>query len=79
MEFDIIDKQTEEILNGNRDIPQFNQPEHAGVCSAGALLVGAIIVCNNTRESLEASGNASGGETKVSNWQIDDQQEYQLQ
>ena len=74
-----IDKLINDILNGTRDLPQFNQPEHAGVCSAGPLLVGALIVCNLTRESLSASVNASGGETTIPNWQIDEEQERQLQ
>ncbi len=79
MDIQLIDQQTNEILNGTRDLPQFNQPEHAGVCSAGPLLVGAIIVCNITRESLSAGCNASGGETTLPNWQIDEAQEEQLQ
>ena len=79
MDLEFIDNQINEILNGTRDLPQFNQPEHAGVCSAGPLLVGALIVCNLTRESLSASVNASGGETTIPNWQIDEEQERQLQ
>ena len=74
-----IDKQINEIINGTRDIPQFNQPEHAGVCSAGPLLIGALIVCNNTRESLTASCNAAGCEGTPANWQIDEAQETAVQ
>jgi len=78
MENIIIDQQIKQIQYGTRDIPQFNQPEHAGVCSAGPLLIGALIVCNNTRESLSASSDANGGQAP-SNWKIDEAQEYELQ
>ncbi|MCQ2217137.1 MAG: hypothetical protein MJZ33_01475 [Paludibacteraceae bacterium] len=74
-----IDKQTYDILNGTRDFPRFNQTEHAGVCSAGPLLVGALLVCNLARESLTASCNASGGQGTPSNWEIDEAQERELQ
>lgn len=53
-----IDKQINEILNGTKDLPKFNQSEHAGVCSAGPLLIGALLVCDIARESLTASGDA---------------------
>ncbi len=80
MDLQLIDKQVNEILNGTRDLLQFNQPEHAGVCSAGPLLVGALIVCNNARESLGAGSDAASrqGESP-SNWEIDEEQERQLQ
>lgn len=39
MDLQLIDQQVNEVLNGTRDLLQFNQPEHAGVCSAGPLLV----------------------------------------
>ena len=75
-----IDIQTKDILYGRRNLPQFNQPEHAGVCSAGPLLIGALIVCNITRESLSASSHAAGSErTSPSNWQIDEAQEQAVQ
>ncbi len=80
MDYKIIDQQTDDILNGTRDLPQFNQPEHAGVCSAGPLLVGSLFVCNITRESLSSGGDASGSERRCpSNWQIDSAQEKALQ
>ena len=79
MDIESIDKQILEIQNGTRDIPQFNQPEHAGVCSAGPLLIGALIVCHLTRESLGAGGNASGSQGAPANGQIDEAQERQLQ
>ena len=77
-----ISKQINDILDGTRDLPQFDQPEHAGVCSAGPLLIGAFLVCNNTRERLSTSGNVTGGQetTRISpsNWQIDEAQKYLL-
>ena len=76
MNIEEINNNINDILNGKRDLPQFNQPEHAGVCSAGPLLIGALIVCNYTRESLSASGDASSCKgASPSNWQIDEAQE----
>ena len=80
MDFEEIDKHINDILYGKRDLPQFNQPEHAGVCSAGPLLIGALIVCNITRESLSASSNAASSQgASPSNWQIDEAQEKAVQ
>ena len=70
-----IDEHINNILNGTEDLPKFNQPEHAGVCSAGPLLVGAILVCDFTRKSIESGGNAGKGETTPANWEIDEAQE----
>ena len=74
-----IDKITDEILNGTRNLLQFNQPEHAGVCSAGSLLIGALLVCDLARESLGTGCNATGSKTTPTNWQIDEMQERLLQ
>ena len=74
-----IDNQITEIQNGRRDLLQFNQPEHAGVCSAGPLLIGALIVCNIARESLSASSDAAGSQGTLSSWEIDEAKERQLQ
>ena len=74
-----IDKHINDILNGTEDLPQFNQPEHAGVCSAGPLLIGALIVCDFTRKSLSAGGNAGEGETSPAIWEIDETQERTVQ
>ena len=74
-----IDKHINDILNGTEDLPQFNQPEHAGVCSAGPLLIGALIVCDFTRKSLSAGGNAGEGETSPAIWEIDEAQERTVQ
>ena len=80
MNIQSIDNQVNEILNGTRDLPQFNQPEHAGVCSAGPLLIGALIVCNIARESLSTGCHAAGSQgSSPSNWKIDEAQEKALQ
>ena len=79
MELQLIDWQVNEILNGTRDLLQFNQPEHAGVCSAGPLLVGALLVCDIARESISSSINAGGGKITPSNWEIDEAQEREVQ
>lgn len=72
-----IDQLTNDILNGTRNFSQFTQSEHAGVCSAGPLLIGALAVCDFTRESLGASRDAQPSQT-VPNWQIDEAQEHQV-
>ena len=74
-----IDEHINNILNGTEDLPKFNQPEHAGVCSAGPLLVGAILVCDFTRKSITSGGNAGKGETTPANWEIDEAQEKAIQ
>ena len=75
-----IDNQINEILNGTRDLFGFNQQEHAGVCSAGPSFIGALIVCNNARESLAAGTDASAGQAaSPSNWVIDEAQERAVQ
>ena len=78
MDIQSIDIQINDIQNGTRDLLYFNQPEHAGVCSAGPLLIGALIVCNIARESLSSDSNAGAGQTPT-NWQIDEVQEQYLQ
>lgn len=72
-----IDQLTNDILNGTRNFSQFTQSEHAGVCSAGPLLIGALAVCDFTRASLGASRDAQPSQT-IPNWQIDEAQEYQV-
>lgn len=79
MDLQLIDRQVNEILNGTRDLLQFNQPEHAGVCSAGPLLVGALLVCDIARESISSGVNAGEGKITPSNWEIDEAQERDVQ
>ena len=78
LDIQYIDQLTNQILNGTRDLSQFNQPEHAGVCSAGALLIGSLLVCDLARESLAAGRDAAGSQA-TPNWQIDEAQERLLE
>ena len=57
-----IDQYTQEILNGKTNLIQFNQQEHAGLCCAGEVLIGATIVCNYAQASLRASSDAGTGQ-----------------
>lgn len=73
---DIIDNYTKQIVNGSKNFNQFNQAEHAGLCCAGEVLIGAYIVCNYAQSSLTASENARTGEVaSPASWQIDPEQE----
>ena len=49
----LIDNYTNDILYGRTNLDRFNQQEHAGLCSGGAPLVGAYIVCCYARTSFE--------------------------
>lgn len=75
----LIDNQINDILNGKTNLNQFNQPQHAGLCCAGEMLIGAYIVCNYARTSLEASQYASTGQASPTNWEIDELQEKLVQ
>lgn len=81
IEYDIqnIDNQVNEILNGTKDISRFNQSEHAGVCSAGPLLIGALLVCDIVRGGFKASQNAGDSQAASANWEIDEKQEQAIQ
>ena len=59
----LIDNFTNDILNGKTNLTQFNQAEHAGLCCAGEMLIGAYIVSCYARTSLETSADASAGQT----------------
>ena len=59
----LIDNFTNDILNGKTNLTQFNQAEHAGLCCAGEMLIGAYLVSCYARASLEASANASASQT----------------
>ena len=67
----LMDNYISNILNGKTNLTQFNQPEHAGLCLAGEMLIGAYIVCNYARASLEAGADAAAGEGGPANWEID--------
>ncbi len=75
----LIDNYINDILNGRTNVYRFNLQEHAGLCSAGAPLIGAYAVCYYARTSLGASCNASTSERKPTNWEIDAKQEELVQ
>ncbi len=76
----LIDNYTNDILYGRTNLDRFNQQEHAGLCSGGAPLIGAYIVCCYARASFEPSRfSLKCQETKPSNWEIDAKQEEVLQ
>ena len=70
-----IDNYIKDIQNGTEDFPRFNLSEHAGLCTAGAPLIGASVIACYATASLTAGGNAEGGEGGFANWQIDECQE----
>ena len=72
----MIDNYINEILYGTTSFSRFNLPEHAGLCSAGPVLIGASIIADYTRTSLTASCNASSSKgSSPTNWEIDERQE----
>ena len=76
----LIDNYTNDILNGRTNLDRFNQSEHAGLCTAGAPLIGAYIVCCYARASLEPGRFPTKREEGIpSNWEIDAKQEELLQ
>ena len=58
----LIDKYVNNIQDGTEDFPRFNLSEHAGLCTAGAPLIGASIVACYATASLTASRNAEGSQ-----------------
>ena len=70
-----IDNYIKDIQNGTEDFPRFNLSEHAGLCTAGAPLIGASVIACYATASLTVGGNAEGGEGGFANWQIDECQE----
>ena len=75
----LIDNYINDILNRKTDLIQFNQQEHAGLCCAGEVLIGAYIVCDYARESLEAGSDVGTGKASPPNWEIDELQEKLVQ
>ena len=55
-----INNYIKDILNGTEDFHRFNLSEHAGLCTAGAPLIGASIIACYATASLTASCNAEG-------------------
>lgn len=76
----LINKHVNNIENGRTNISRFTIPEHAGLCSAGAPLIGASIIASYARTSLEASYNARKSQgSSPTNWQIDQLQEQLIE
>ena len=75
----IINDYTYQILNGKTNLTQFTQAEHAGLCRAGEMLIGAYIVCNYARASLAAGADAGASQASPANWEIDEEQENLVQ
>ena len=71
----LIDEQVNDIQNGRANFSRFNEQEHAGLCKAGAPLIGASIVASYARRSLTTSCDAEGGSGSPANWEIDEKQE----
>ena len=74
-----IDNYTNSILNGKTNLTQFNQAEHAGLCCAGEVLIGAYIVCHYARTSLETGADVGTSQAGIPNWEIDLEQEKMVQ
>lgn len=77
-----IDKLSNDIENGRANFSRYTLPEHAGVCTAGTVFIGATIIADYARESLTAGSNATGspGESPApANWQIDERQEQLIE
>ena len=71
-----ISNYTNDIQDGTADFPRFNLSEHAGLCTAGAPLIGASVIACYATASLTASSNAAGGQgSSPASWEIDAQQE----
>ena len=74
-----IDEYIIDIENGRTDFYRFNLPEHAGLCTAGAPLIGASIVACYATRSLAAGGDAAGSQGGPANWEIDQLQEQLIE
>ncbi len=75
-----ISNLTNDIQYGRKDFNGFTQSEHAGLCKGGTPLIGASIVACYARRSLTTSSNAESCEGGgPANWQIDEEQESQLE
>ena len=71
----LIDGFINDIENGRTNFSRFNEQEHAGLCKAGAPLIGASIIASYARRSITASCHAEGREGGPANWEIDEKQE----
>ena len=76
---ELIDNYTSDILNGRTNFTQFNLQEHAGICSADSVLIGAYTIACYARTSFSSSYYAAKGERSPTNWEIDEAQEKYVQ
>ncbi|MDO4995065.1 MAG: hypothetical protein Q4E32_08700 [Bacteroidales bacterium] len=74
-----ISQLVNDIENGTTNFPRFNLEEHAGLCKAGAPLIGASIVACYAAASLTAGGYAEGSQRCPTNWEIDLKQEQLIE
>ena len=74
-----INTYIKDIQNGTEDFPRFNLSEHAGLCTAGAPLIGASIIASYATTSLTAGVNAEGSKRSPTNWEIDERQEQLIE
>ena len=74
-----INNYIKDILNGTEDFHRFNLSEHAGLCTAGAPLIGASIIACYATASLTAGSNVEGCEGGPANWEIDEKQEQLIE
>ena len=58
----LIDEYINDIENGRANFSRFNEQEHAGLCKAGAAVIGASVVASYARRSITASCHAEGRE-----------------
>ena len=58
----MIDNYVNDIRYGRQDFNGFTLSEHAGLCTAGAPLIGASIIASYATASITASCNAEGCE-----------------
>ena len=76
----LIDNYIIDIQNGTEDFYRYNLSEHAGLCTAGAPLIGAAIIASYATASLRAGGDADGGKrSRPANWEIDERQEKYIE
>lgn len=67
----LINNYINDILYGRTNLTRFNLSEHAGLCCAGAPLIGAYIVCHYARTSLKASADVTESQGEPANWEIE--------
>ena len=75
----LIDEYINDIENGRTNFSRFNEQEHAGLCKAGAVVIGASVVASYARRSITASCHAEGREGGPFNWEIDEKQEQLIE